>query len=182
MGWGVWGEGREPRSPDPPLKAFFMQGEIILTGTELVTGQVAEVNARYAARRLHETGLSVRCITMLGDGDPLFGVTLGQAMRRSRFVIITGGLGPTDDDLTVAQAAEVLNLKLIQDEGMLARMRQRARAAGFYLGPAVWQNGLDTGRRDDFRLGALGLRFFPEAPGHLAFFSARSPSRNAAAV
>jgi nicotinamide-nucleotide amidase len=112
-----------------------MQGEIILTGTELVTGQVAEVNARYAARRLHESGLPVRCITMLGDGDPLFGEALGRAIRRSRYVIITGGLGPTDDDMTVAQAAEALNLEIIQDEGMRARIRQRLQQRGFAWHP-----------------------------------------------
>jgi nicotinamide-nucleotide amidase len=101
-----------------------MQGEIILTGTELVTGRVAEENGRYAARRLHDAGIPVQCLTVLGDGTPLFGETLLQAVRRSRFVIITGGLGPTDDDLTVAQAAEILDLKLIQDEALLTRMRQ----------------------------------------------------------
>ena len=85
-----------------------IQGEIILTGTELITGQVAEVNARYAARRLHESGLTVQCITTLGDGAPLFGEVLHRALERSRFIIITGGLGPTDDDLTVEQAAAVL--------------------------------------------------------------------------
>lgn len=108
-----------------------MLGEIIATGTELITGQVAETNARYAARRLHEAGLPVQCITILGDGVPLFAATLGQALQRSRFVIITGGLGPTDDDMTVAQAAEVLNLELIQDEGMLSRIRQRLEQRGF---------------------------------------------------
>lgn len=112
-----------------------MQGEIILTGTELVTGQVAEVNARYVARRLHESGLPVQCITMLGDGDPLFGKTLNQALGRSGFVIITGGLGPTDDDMTVAQAADVLNLKLTQDESMLSRIRQRLEERGFDWNP-----------------------------------------------
>jgi nicotinamide-nucleotide amidase len=108
-----------------------MQGEIILTGTELMTGQVADVNARYAGRRLHESGLAVQCITMLGDGAPLFGEVLHRALVRSRFVIITGGLGPTDDDMTVAQAADVLNLRLVQDEAMLARMRQRLEERGF---------------------------------------------------
>jgi nicotinamide-nucleotide amidase len=112
-----------------------MQGEIIITGTELMTGQVAEVNARYAARRLHESGLPVQCITILGDGAPLFGDLLRQAIRRSRFVILTGGLGPTDDDLTVAQAATVLNLELIQDEAMLIRIRQRLEQRGFAWDP-----------------------------------------------
>jgi nicotinamide-nucleotide amidase len=131
-----------------------MQGEIILTGTELITGQVADVNARYAGRRLHESGLAVQCITILGDGAPLFGEVLHRALGRSRFVIITGGLGPTDDDMTVAQAADVLNLKLVQDEAMLARMRRRLTERGFAWEPhygkmALMPTGatiLDTGR------------------------------------
>jgi len=131
-----------------------MLGEIIATGTELVTGQVAEVNARYAARRLHESGLPVRCITMLGDGDPLFAKTLTQALGRSGYVIITGGLGPTDDDMTVAQAADALNLKLTQDESMLSRIRQRLEERGFEWNPRYGKLSLipqgavilDTGR------------------------------------
>ena len=131
-----------------------MQGEIILTGTEIMTGQVADVNAHYAGRRLHESGLSVQCITVLGDGAPLFGEVLHRALGRSRFVIITGGLGPTDDDMTVAQAADVLNLKLVQDEAMLGRMRRRLAERGFPWEPqygkmALMPAGatiLDTGR------------------------------------
>jgi nicotinamide-nucleotide amidase len=131
-----------------------MQGEIILTGNELMTGQVAEVNARYAGRRLHESGLSLQCITMLGDGAPLFGEVLHRALGRSRFVLITGGLGPTDDDMTVAQAADVLNLKLVQDEAMVARMRRRLEERGFTWEPhygkmalmPVGATILDTGR------------------------------------
>jgi nicotinamide-nucleotide amidase len=131
-----------------------MQGEIILTGTEIMTGQVADVNAHYAGRRLHESGLAVQCITVLGDGAPLFGEVLHRALGRSRFVIITGGLGPTDDDMTVAQAADVLNLKLVQDEAMLARMRRRLAERGFPWEPQYGKMALipagatilDTGR------------------------------------
>jgi nicotinamide-nucleotide amidase len=131
-----------------------MQGEIILTGTEIMTGQVADVNAYYAGRRLHESGLTLQCITVLGDGAPLFGEVLHRALGRSRFVIITGGLGPTDDDMTVAQAADVLNLKLVQDEAMLARMRRRLAERGFPWEPQYGKMALipagatilDTGR------------------------------------
>jgi competence/damage-inducible protein CinA-like protein len=131
-----------------------MLGEIILTGNELITGRVADVNARYAGRRLHESGLAVQCITIVGDGAPLFGEVLHRALGRSRFVIITGGLGPTDDDMTVAQVADVLNLKLVQDEAMLARMRRRLDERGFAWEPhygkmALMPAGatiLDTGR------------------------------------
>jgi nicotinamide-nucleotide amidase len=101
-----------------------MQGEIITTGTELVTGQVGDFNGRYAARRLHEVGLTVLRITLLGDRAPLFQEILQQGLGRSRFIIITGGLGPTEDDITVAAAAQALGLKLYQDEGLLNRIRR----------------------------------------------------------
>jgi nicotinamide-nucleotide amidase len=101
-----------------------MTGEIIATGTELITGQVADFNARYAARRLHEACLEVRSITFLGDAAPLLQETLARALGRSQFIIVTGGLGPTEDDITVAAAAEALNLKLFQDEALLARIRR----------------------------------------------------------
>ncbi|RJR47515.1 MAG: competence/damage-inducible protein A [Deltaproteobacteria bacterium] len=101
-----------------------MQGEIITTGTELITGRVGDFNARYAARRLHEAGLRLQSITILGDNAPLFQDALTRAMARSQFIIITGGLGPTDDDLTVAAAAQALNLRLFEDEALLARIRR----------------------------------------------------------
>ena len=100
-----------------------MQGEIIATGAELITGRVADFNARYAARRLHEAGLTVQRITILGDEPPLFQELLLQALDRSQFIIITGGLGATEDDLTVAAAAEALGLTLIYDEALLPRLR-----------------------------------------------------------
>jgi nicotinamide-nucleotide amidase len=100
-----------------------MQGEIIATGAELITGRVADFNARYAARRLHDAGLKVERITILGDEPAVFRELLLQALARSRFVIITGGLGATEDDLTVAAAAEALGLPLSHDEALLARLR-----------------------------------------------------------
>jgi nicotinamide-nucleotide amidase len=157
-----------------------MQGEIILTGTELMTGRVADVNALYAGRRLHESGLAVQCITILGDGAPLFGEVLHRALGRSRFVIISGGLGPTDDDMTVAQAADVLNLKLVQDEAMLARMRRRLAERGLPWEPqygkmALMPAGatlLDTGRSAcgfSLKYQDVWLFFLPGVPREMRF-------------
>jgi nicotinamide-nucleotide amidase len=155
-----------------------MLGEIILTGNEIMTGQVADVNAYYAGRRLHESGLAVQCITVLGDGAPLFGEVLHRALGRSRFVIITGGLGPTDDDMTVAQAASVLNLKLVQDEAMLARMRRRLAERGFPWEPQYGKMALipagatilDTGRSAcgfSLKYQDVWLFFLPGVPGEM---------------
>jgi len=101
-----------------------MQGEIITTGTELLTGRVGDFNARYAARRLHEAGLPVQRLTILGDHSPLFQDLLIEALTRSQFIIVTGGLGPTEDDITVAAAAQALNLRLFPDDALLARIRR----------------------------------------------------------
>jgi nicotinamide-nucleotide amidase len=101
-----------------------MQGEIITTGDELLTGRIGDFNARYAARRLHEAGLKVQRLTILGDHSPLFQDLLAEALVRSQFIIITGGLGPTEDDITVVAAAQALNLRLLCDEVLLARIRR----------------------------------------------------------
>jgi nicotinamide-nucleotide amidase len=101
-----------------------MQGEIITTGDELLTGRIGDFNARYAARRLHEAGLMVQRLTILGDHSPLFQDLLAEALARSQFIIITGGLGPTEDDITVVAAAQALNLRLMCDEVLLARIRR----------------------------------------------------------
>ncbi len=107
-----------------PLADQAFPGEIICSGDELLSGRVADVNARYAAARLHEAGLPVQCITFLGDAAPLFQDTLARAVSRSRFVIVTGGLGPTEDDITVEVAAAVLGLPLQVDDYVLQRLRE----------------------------------------------------------
>jgi nicotinamide-nucleotide amidase len=101
-----------------------MQGEIIATGAELISGRVADFNARYAARRLYEAGITVQRITILGDEPPLFRELLLRALDRSRFIIVTGGLGATDDDLTAPAAAAALELPLRHDAALLARLHR----------------------------------------------------------
>ena len=95
----------------------------VATGTELITGRVPDFNARYAARRRTKRADRQR-ITIIGDEPPWFREILLRALGRSRFIIITGGLGATEDDVTVAAAAEALELPLLLDEGLLARIRR----------------------------------------------------------
>ncbi|MGA9755926.1 MAG: competence/damage-inducible protein A [Desulfobaccales bacterium] len=101
-----------------------MQGEIITTGTELLTGRVGDCNARYAARRLHEAGLGVVRITTVGDRAPLIREVLAEGLGRSQFIIITGGLGPTEDDVTLPAAALALDRRLVVHAGLLDRIRR----------------------------------------------------------
>ena len=161
-----------------------MQGEIIATGTELITGRVADLNARYAARRLQEVGLTLQRITFIGDEPPLLQEILRQALARSRFIIITGGLGATEDDLTVPAAAEALGLPLIQDEAILDRLRHylekrqipwAARYARFAMLPrgavALDPEGMACGFA--LKHGDVRLFFLPGVPDEMrALFDA----------
>ena len=108
----------------PPVADRDFRGEIICSGDELISGRVADVNARYAAARLHESGLLVQSITFLGDAAPLLQETLKRSVERSRFVIVTGGLGPTADDITAEAAAAALGRPLYEDEYVLRRVRE----------------------------------------------------------
>jgi competence/damage-inducible protein CinA-like protein len=101
-----------------------MHGEIIATGTELITGLVADCNANYAARRLYEAGLVVARITTVGDQAPLIREVIDQALARSEFIIVTGGLGPTEDDVTLPAAALALDRRLVVHEGLLDRVKR----------------------------------------------------------
>jgi nicotinamide-nucleotide amidase len=101
-----------------------IQGEIITTGTELLTGQVADCNASYAARRLHEAGLAVSRLTTVGDQAQSIQAVLQESLSRSQFIIVTGGLGPTADDVTLPAAALALDRRLVVNEGLLDRIRR----------------------------------------------------------
>lgn len=162
------------------MSAAEFLGEIIATGNELISGRVADSNGRYAARRLHEAGLRIQAITILGDAAPLFQETLRLALQRSRFVIITGGLGPTADDITAAAAAEVLGLPLRQDDYLLARLKACLAARGLpweekYAKMALIPQGaciLDPGGSAcGFFLQHQGVRlyFLPGVPREMQF-------------
>jgi nicotinamide-nucleotide amidase len=101
-----------------------MHGEIIATGTELITGQVVDCNAHYAARRLYEAGLAVARITTVGDQAALIQEVLEQGLQRSQFIILTGGLGPTADDVTLPAVAVALGRRLVVHAELLARIKR----------------------------------------------------------
>lgn len=115
---------------DFSLNAQEFTGEIICTGNEIISGRVADLNARYAAARLHEAGLKIQSITFLGDNADQFQETLARGLDRSRFIIVTGGLGPTEDDITAAAAASVLNVPLHEDESLLRCLRECFKKRG----------------------------------------------------
>lgn len=95
-----------------------MHIEVITTGTELLLGTTQNTHAAWFGQELFRLGLRVARLTTVPDGDAIE-QALDEAIRRSDVVIVTGGLGPTSDDLTREATAKVLGLELIEDEAAM---------------------------------------------------------------
>lgn len=97
--------------------------EIVSTGTELLLGQIVNTNAPYLARRLNELGFDVLFQSTVGDNRVRMTQVLKTALERADIVITTGGLGPTQGDITKEVAAELLGLKLQLHEPSLEQIK-----------------------------------------------------------
>jgi nicotinamide-nucleotide amidase len=107
-----------------------MNAEVICVGTELLMGQILNTNARYLAQRLSELGISAYYQVTVGDNPDRLKQTFLQAYQRSDIVITTGGLGPTEDDLTKEAIAEALGLRMILHDESLQRIHDFFRMVG----------------------------------------------------
>jgi len=108
-----------------------MRSEILSVGTELLMGQIANTDAQFLSRELREMSIGVYFHTVVGDNPERLKEQIRESLSRSDLVILTGGLGPTPDDLTKETAAEVLGLPLEEDaaskEALLARFESMGR-------------------------------------------------------
>ena len=100
-----------------------MNVEILSIGTELLMGELVDTNAAYLAARMPALGLTVRGISQVGDDLDDLTEALARAWERSLVVITTGGLGPTQDDLTRAAIARLLGEELQVDEALAEGLR-----------------------------------------------------------
>ncbi len=110
-----------------------MDVEVVSVGTELLLGFTLDTNASYISRALAPVGVRVTSRTTVADERPAIRRAVAEALDRSRFAIVTGGLGPTADDVTREAVAEELGLPLELDPGVLEAMEQRF--ATFRRGP-----------------------------------------------
>ncbi len=101
-----------------------MTVELIAVGTELLLGNIVNTNAAYLAQQCAGLGLSCFYQTVVGDNEERLAHTLETALDRSDIVIMSGGLGPTQDDLTKETAAKVLGKELYMDEHTKERIRE----------------------------------------------------------
>lgn len=96
-----------------------MKAEILAVGTELLMGQIANTNAQYISSKLPDAGIGVYYHSVVGDNPQRLKESLKLALNRSDVVITTGGLGPTQDDLTKETIASVFGRKLVLHEESL---------------------------------------------------------------
>ncbi len=89
-----------------------IKAEIISIGSEILRGQITDTNANFIAKKLVELGIDLEHISAVSDNPESLLSTLKLALQRSDLIITTGGLGPTEDDITYQTIAQTLNLKL----------------------------------------------------------------------
>ncbi|PID72132.1 MAG: hypothetical protein CSB34_03505 [Desulfobulbus propionicus] len=102
-----------------------MIGEIIAIGDELIAGRINNTNSGYAAQHLHAAGHTIRSIHTIGDSLELIGSALTCSLNRADFVIVTGGLGATTDDLTNDAVIRALKVKGGVNQQVVASVNKR---------------------------------------------------------
>lgn len=113
-----------------------MIAELIAVGTELLLGQIANTNARFLSRRFAEMGVNVYYHTVVGDNRGRLAEAIRLAAARSDLVVLTGGLGPTGDDITREAVAEVTGRGLVADEPALRKIRASFAERGAAMPPS----------------------------------------------
>ena len=98
--------------------------ELVSVGTELLLGNIVNTNARYLSEKCAMLGLSVYYQTTVGDTEERLAEVIKTALNRSDIVILNGGLGPTEDDLTKETCAKVMGLPLVTDQHTEERLKE----------------------------------------------------------
>src|SRR5215467_13298924 len=101
----------------------FMRAEILSCGTELLLGHITDTNATYLAQSLASLGIDLYFVSEVGDNQGRIVETLRRAWERSDMVIITGGLGPTEDDLARESMSALLGETMRVDPVLEAELR-----------------------------------------------------------
>ncbi len=101
-----------------------MQIEVISIGDELLIGQTINTNAGWMGQELLEAGMEVSRVTTIGDDLARIKGALAEAAQRADYILVTGGLGPTNDDITRTAACEYFGVGLVRDDAVLDHIRQ----------------------------------------------------------
>ena len=107
-----------------------MKAEIVSIGTELLMGELTDTNASWIAGRLPPLGIQLQWVSIVGDDLPMLTEAFRRGMERSDIIFTTGGLGPTQDDLTREAVAAALGEAPVVQEAELENLRQWFRNRG----------------------------------------------------
>lgn len=116
-----------------------MTAEIICVGTELLLGNIVNTNAAFISCELAGVGISCFYQTVVGDNEERLLSTVGNALDRSDIIILSGGLGPTKDDLTKETVARAMGLSLIRDTHTEQRIKAYFEKKGVTPSDNIWK-------------------------------------------
>jgi nicotinamide-nucleotide amidase len=100
-----------------------MNAQIITIGDEILIGQIVDTNSAWIAKELNKLGISVSKIISIGDDASKIQQTITEALHSSKIVIITGGLGPTNDDITKNVLCQIFNSELVLNSYVLENIK-----------------------------------------------------------
>ena len=159
-----------------------MKIEILSTGNEVVSGDIVDSNSARISRRLMLLGLATQRHQAVGDDRIQLRHILTEISARADVCICSGGLGPTEDDLTAEVVSQVLGVDLVLDEEASRRMRARfaefnahfpennLKSARLPRGARVLQNEVGTAPAFVSRMGSCEFWFLPGVPSEFDFF------------
>jgi len=107
--------------------------EVIAVGSELLGSTRTDTNSLFLSERLSSLGIDLRMKSVVGDERGDLATVFRQALDRTDLVVLTGGLGPTDDDLTRDVVSEVLGLPMDEDEAIVEKIRRRFARRGLEM-------------------------------------------------
>lgn len=136
-----------------------MRAEIIAVGSEMLTPDHLDTNSLFITQKLNEAGVEVQLKTVIGDREEDIVGVLRAALRRSDLIVFSGGLGPTEDDLTRSAVAKSLNRSLRMDTGLLDGLRRKFASRGTTM-PRINERQAEVIERAEVLANPLGT-----APG-----------------
>ncbi len=125
--------------------------EILCVGTELLLGEVINTNAAYISRELAKLGISVYHTAVVGDNPTRLSDAVKGALKNADLLVLSGGLGPTYDDLTKETVADALGLPMVRDEKILREIED------FFAGIGI-KMPENNAKQADIPLGAIALK------------------------
>jgi len=163
-----------------------MQAVILSIGDELVLGQTVDTNSAYLSSKLAERGIETRYHQTIADEQSVIAEAIVHASKLAPLMIITGGLGPTDDDLTRQALAEAMEVDLVEDPASMAAIRTMMERFGRKMadrnrvqalhprGTAMIPNSCGTAPGIEAKLNIAAIYVMPGVPNEMVQMYARS--------